>query len=66
MSRGLTPQERHVAILAAALSSREIAPRTVDNHLAHVYQKLGIASDGCKCPATHLAVGTANQCDPPL
>jgi hypothetical protein len=39
------------------------------------YQKLGIASrtesrtivsDGYKCPRTHLAVGTANQCDPPL
>ncbi|MGQ0572895.1 MAG: LuxR C-terminal-related transcriptional regulator [Pseudonocardia sp.] len=46
----LTPRERELAELAArGLSNREIAarlvlsPRTVGNHLAHVYAKLGIA-----------------------
>jgi DNA-binding CsgD family transcriptional regulator len=45
----LTPREREVAALAAAgLSSREIASRlvvssrTVENHLQHAYQKLGV------------------------
>lgn len=46
----LTRREREVALLAAGGStSREIAqrlvvsPRTVDNHLANVYRKLGLA-----------------------
>jgi len=46
----LTPREREIAFLAArGLTSREIAdrlslsPRTVDNRLATVYDKLGIA-----------------------
>lgn len=48
---GLTPSEREIAELAAAgLTSREIAGRltksvrTVDNHLAHAYDKLGVHS----------------------
>ena len=47
----LTAREREVASLAAAgLSSEAIAGRlflsvrTVDNHMQHIYQKLGIAS----------------------
>ena len=47
----LTAREREIAGLAAAgLSSDAIAQRlflsvrTVDNHIQHVYQKLGIAS----------------------
>jgi DNA-binding CsgD family transcriptional regulator len=47
----LTAREREVASLAAGgLSSDVIAQRlfvsvrTVDNHMQHVYQKLGIAS----------------------
>jgi DNA-binding CsgD family transcriptional regulator len=47
----LTAREREVASLAAeGLSSDVIAKRlfvsvrTVDNHMQHVYQKLGIAS----------------------
>lgn len=45
----LTPRERELAQLAVAASSRQIAERltlsvrTVDNHLARVYQKLGVA-----------------------
>jgi ATP/maltotriose-dependent transcriptional regulator MalT len=49
----LTPREQEVAALAArGHSSREIAERlhvsirTVDNHLQHVYRKLGVASRG--------------------
>lgn len=44
----LTPRERQIATLAADMSSREIAGRlgvsvrTIDNHLARIYQKLGI------------------------
>jgi DNA-binding NarL/FixJ family response regulator len=48
---GLTPQERHVATLAAqGLASRDIAtrlflsPRTIEYHLSHVYVKLGLRS----------------------
>jgi DNA-binding CsgD family transcriptional regulator len=47
----LTMREREVALLAAkGLSSREIAsllvlaPRTVENHLQHVFGKLGVTS----------------------
>jgi DNA-binding NarL/FixJ family response regulator len=47
----LTPREREVAALAAAgLSNRAIAERlvlsrrTVENHLQHVYGKLGATS----------------------
>ena len=47
----LTPRQRHIATLAATpMSSPHIARRlhisvrTVDNHLARVYAKLGIAS----------------------
>lgn len=50
VSSPLTPRERELGELAArGLSNREIAerlvlsPRTVGNHLAHVYDKLGIA-----------------------
>ncbi|MFI6498066.1 LuxR C-terminal-related transcriptional regulator [Nonomuraea typhae] len=45
----LTPREREVALMAATLSSREIAerlglsPRTVDNYLQRAYGKLGIS-----------------------
>lgn len=49
----LTRREREVALLAArGLTSREVAdrlvvsPRTVDNHLASVYRKLGIDGRG--------------------
>jgi DNA-binding NarL/FixJ family response regulator len=48
---GLTPREREIAGLAAAgLSNRAIAERlvvsvrTVDNHLQHVFDKLGVRS----------------------
>ncbi len=47
----LTPREREVALMAIdGHTSREVADRfglsvrTVDNHLAHVFTKLGIAS----------------------
>jgi DNA-binding CsgD family transcriptional regulator len=47
----LTPREREVATLAATgLASDELADRlflsvrTIDNHLQHIYQKLGIGS----------------------
>ena len=47
----LTPRELEIAVLAASgLSSKEMADRlyvsvrTVDNHLQHVYSKLGISS----------------------
>jgi ATP/maltotriose-dependent transcriptional regulator MalT len=49
VSEGLTAREREIATLAATgLSSREIASRlvvssrTVENHLQHAYQKLGV------------------------
>lgn len=49
--RGLTPREREIATLAADRQrSRDIAAalgisaRTVDNHLAAVYQKLGVTN----------------------
>ncbi len=48
---GLTPQERQIAgLLAAGRTTREAAltlflsPKTVEYHLRHVYQKLGIHS----------------------
>ncbi len=48
---GLTPRERHIAELAAeGLSNKDIAarlvmsPRTVGNHLHHVYAKLSVTS----------------------
>ncbi|MGB5937103.1 MAG: helix-turn-helix transcriptional regulator, partial [Ornithinimicrobium sp.] len=47
----LTPQERQLAkLLASGLTTREAAasvflsPKTVEYHLRHVYQKLGIRS----------------------
>jgi DNA-binding CsgD family transcriptional regulator len=47
----LTPSERRVAELAAqGLTTRQIAealfvtPKTVEFHLRHVYQKLGVSS----------------------
>jgi DNA-binding CsgD family transcriptional regulator len=50
-ARDLTRREREVAALAATgLSSSEIAARlvlsirTIDNHLNHVYRKLGVTS----------------------
>ena len=45
----LTPREREIAALATRHTSPQIAVqlrlsvRTVNNHLAHVYDKLGIA-----------------------
>ncbi|MDQ6745025.1 MAG: AAA family ATPase [Actinomycetota bacterium] len=49
VSEGLTVQEQRVAALAAeGLSNKELAarlsitPKTVSNHLEHIYQKLGI------------------------
>jgi DNA-binding CsgD family transcriptional regulator len=49
----LTKRERHIAILAAQpMSSPDIAQRlhlstrTVDNHLGHIYSKLGIGGRG--------------------
>jgi DNA-binding CsgD family transcriptional regulator len=51
MSEDLTARERQVALLASSgLSSGAIAarlvvsPRTIDNHLQHVYRKLGITA----------------------
>ncbi|MFD9466367.1 response regulator transcription factor, partial [Streptomyces sp. NPDC060027] len=45
----LTPREREIALLAAnGTASKDIAEalqvsaRTIDNHLQHIYQKLGI------------------------
>ncbi|MGR6919516.1 LuxR C-terminal-related transcriptional regulator [[Actinomadura] parvosata] len=50
-TQGLTPREREIARLAASgMSNRQIAQelvlsaRTVDNHLARVFSKLGISS----------------------
>jgi DNA-binding CsgD family transcriptional regulator len=47
----LTPQERQTALLVGqGLSNREVAarlflsPRTIEYHLSHVYQKLGVRS----------------------
>jgi DNA-binding NarL/FixJ family response regulator len=49
-TRSLTPRERQVAVLAAeGLASKVIAGRlglavrTVDNHLQHAYDKLGVS-----------------------
>ncbi|WAC57334.1 AAA family ATPase [Gordonia sp. SL306] len=53
MSGSLTPQERHIAELAAqGMSNKKIAERlaishrTVGNHLHKAYRKLGVASRG--------------------
>nr|WP_272918290.1 helix-turn-helix transcriptional regulator [Gordonia sp. SID5947] len=53
MARSLTPQERHIAELAAqGMSNKKIGERlaishrTVGNHLHRVYAKLGVASRG--------------------
>lgn len=49
VTASLTPREREIAVLAITRSSQEIADRlrlsvrTVDNHLARVYGKLGIS-----------------------
>jgi DNA-binding CsgD family transcriptional regulator len=49
----LTPQEQHVVrLVKQGLSNRDVAgrlflsPRTVEYHLSHVYQKLGVRSRG--------------------
>jgi DNA-binding CsgD family transcriptional regulator len=49
----LTPQEQHVVrLVKQGLSNRDVAgrlflsPRTVEYHLSHVYQKLGVSSRG--------------------
>ena len=49
----LTPQEHHVVrLVKGGLSNRDVAgrlflsPRTVEYHLSHVYQKLGVRSRG--------------------
>jgi len=61
---GLTPQERNVARLVAnGLTNREIAGRlfvttnTVETHLRHIFQKLGVTS------RTQLAVAVASGID---
>jgi DNA-binding CsgD family transcriptional regulator len=47
----LTPQERQTALLVTqGLTNREVAarlflsPRTIEYHLSHAYQKLGVRS----------------------
>ena len=61
---GLTPQERNVArLVATGLTNREIAGRlfvttnTVETHLRHIFQKLGVTS------RTQLAVAVASGID---
>jgi DNA-binding CsgD family transcriptional regulator len=63
----LTAREREIAGLAASgLSSDAIARqlfvsvRTVDNHMQHVYQKLGISSRGELATAMKTAGPPAN------
>jgi DNA-binding CsgD family transcriptional regulator len=53
MALDLTPQEQHVVrLVKQGLSNRDVAgrlflsPRTVEYHLSHVYQKLGVRSRG--------------------
>jgi DNA-binding CsgD family transcriptional regulator len=60
----LTPREREIASLAArGRSSKEVAAdlvlsvRTVDNHLANVYAKLGIAGRAQLAAALGLSEG---------
>lgn len=66
----LTPSERRVAQLAAAgHTNRDIAqalfvtPKTIENHLSHAYQKLGIRSrsqlPGALAKETSAPTGTA-------
>jgi DNA-binding CsgD family transcriptional regulator len=61
----LTPREREIAMMAArGLTSRQIAIRlhlsirTVDNHLAHVFGKLGLA--GRQDLQSLVPIGTRN------
>jgi DNA-binding CsgD family transcriptional regulator len=61
---GLTPREREIADLAAAgLSNRAIAERlvvsvrTVDNHLQHIFAKLGVRSRRELAPLVGVAGG---------
>ena len=63
-TEGLTPQERNVArLVATGLTNREIAGRlfvttnTVETHLRHIFQKLGVTS------RTQLAVAVAGGID---
>ena len=63
-TEGLTPQERNVArLVATGLTNREIAGRlfvttnTVETHLRHIFQKLGVTS------RTQLAVAVAAGID---
>jgi DNA-binding CsgD family transcriptional regulator len=63
-TEGLTPQERNVArLVATGLTNREVAGRlfvttnTVETHLRHIFQKLGVTS------RTQLAVAVAGGID---
>lgn len=63
----LTQREREIAVLAAAdTSSKDIAEmlslsvRTIDNHLHHVYTKLGVTTRGELRRALDTAKGNAS------